>query len=70
MEIIFPELRQIRNIKRDIFMPGRNTALLLFAELDGLNIAVMQGRIHYYEGYDMPDVVFPLRVLHLLGAKR
>ena len=51
-------------------MPGRNTALLLFAELDGLNIAVMQGRIHYYEGYDMPDVVFPLRVLHLLGAKR
>ena len=29
----------------------------------------MQGRIHYYEGYDMQDVVLPLRVLHLLGAK-
>lgn len=42
---------------------------LIFATMDGLNIAVMQGRVHYYEGYEMQDVVFPLRVLHLLGAK-
>ena len=42
---------------------------LIFAILNGLNIAVMQGRVHYYEGYDMQDVVFPLRVLHILGAK-
>ncbi len=41
---------------------------LIFAEYNGLKLAVMQGRIHYYEGYSMEEVVLPLRVLHLLGA--
>lgn len=41
---------------------------LVFAEYKGLKLAVMQGRIHYYEGYSMDEVVAPLRVLHLLGA--
>ena len=42
---------------------------LVFAKYKDLNIAVMQGRIHYYEGYSMDEVVLPLRVLHLLGAQ-
>ena len=42
---------------------------LIFAEHNGLKLAVMQGRVHYYEGYSMEEVVLPLRVLHLLGAK-
>lgn len=41
---------------------------LIFANYKGLKLALMQGRIHYYEGYDINDVVLPLRVLHLLGA--
>ncbi len=41
---------------------------LVLGTLSGRNVAVMQGRIHYYEGYAMPEVVLPLRVLHLLGA--
>ena len=41
---------------------------LIFAEYNGLKLAVMQGRVHYYEGYSMEEVVLPLRVLHLLGA--
>ena len=41
---------------------------LVFAEHKGLKLAIMQGRVHYYEGYTMADVVLPLRVLHLLGA--
>ena len=41
---------------------------LIFAKYKGINLAVMQGRVHYYEGYTMPEVVIPLRVLHLMGA--
>ena len=41
---------------------------LVFAEYRGVKLAVMQGRVHYYEGYSMQEVVLPLRVLHLLGA--
>lgn len=41
---------------------------LVFAKYNGLNVAVMQGRVHYYEGYSMDEVVLPLRVLHMLGA--
>lgn len=41
---------------------------LVFAEYKGLKLAIMQGRVHYYEGYSMDEVVLPLRVLHLLGA--
>lgn len=41
---------------------------LIFAEYAGKNLVIMQGRVHFYEGYSMQDVVYPLRVLHLLGA--
>ncbi|MGQ0569332.1 MAG: purine-nucleoside phosphorylase [Armatimonadota bacterium] len=37
--------------------------------LEGRAVAVMQGRAHFYEGYTMADVVFPVRVLHALGAR-
>jgi len=33
-------------------------------------VIAMQGRFHYYEGYDMKDVVLPIRIMHMLGAKR
>lgn len=32
-------------------------------------VVVMQGRVHYYEGYDVNDVVLPIRLMGLLGAK-
>jgi purine-nucleoside phosphorylase len=32
-------------------------------------VAILQGRIHYYEGHDVADVVFPVRVLAALGAR-
>ena len=35
----------------------------------GVPVAVMKGRVHHYEGYPLPDVVFPVRVLGRLGVR-
>ena len=42
---------------------------LVFAEINGKNVVMMQGRFHFYEGYPMQEVTFPIRVLHELGVK-
>lgn len=42
----------------------------LFGYIGETPVAAMQGRVHYYEGYDMSDVVIPVRVLKLLGAQK
>jgi len=41
---------------------------LVIGTLDAEPVAVMQGRAHFYEGYTMAEVVFPVRVLRALGA--
>ena len=41
---------------------------LVFCEIEGKKVAIMNGRVHFYEGYDVQDVVLPLRVIHMLGA--
>lgn len=40
---------------------------LIFGKLSNQNVMVMQGRFHYYEGYSMQQIAFPVRVMKLLG---
>src|SRR5271163_1317398 len=40
---------------------------LIYGELKGKHVLAMQGRYHYYEGYDMQQITLPVRVMKFLG---
>lgn len=42
----------------------------VFGYVEETPVVIMQGRVHYYEGYPMSDVVLPTRLMGLLGAKK
>lgn len=46
-----------------------HTGQLVFGKLAGKNVVAMQGRFHFYEGYGMKEVTFPVRVMHFLNVK-
>lgn len=41
----------------------------VFGYINEVPVVIMQGRVHYYEGYDITDVVLPVRLMKLMGAK-
>ena len=49
-------------------VPGHNGSFV-FGYIDDAPVVIMQGRVHYYEGYEMSDVVLPCRLMKLMGAK-
>lgn len=44
-----------------------HTGNLIFGDMKGKKVLAMQGRFHYYEGYTMQQITFPVRVMKLLG---
>ncbi|MBP5290584.1 MAG: purine-nucleoside phosphorylase, partial [Paludibacteraceae bacterium] len=42
---------------------------LIIGKLGGVDVLAMQGRFHFYEGYEMKWVTYPIRVMHELGIK-
>ena len=42
---------------------------LIFGETNGKRVVAMAGRFHFYEGYTPQQIIFPVRVMHLLGVK-
>ena len=49
-------------------VPG-HAGKFIFGYLDSVPVVCMKGRIHFYEGYDITDVVLPIRLMKLLGAE-
>lgn len=43
--------------------------MMVFTKVSGKNVIMMQGRYHFYEGYSMADVTYPVKVLKKLGVK-
>ena len=43
---------------------------LLLGKVRNINILIMQGRFHYYEGYTMEKIVYPVQIMKLLGCER
>ena len=73
------ELKQEIEVKQEFYykdIPNFPTSTvkghqgkLLFGTLNGKNVVAMLGRFHYYEGYSMKELTFPIRVMHFLGVK-
>ncbi len=49
-------------------VPGHK-GQFVFGYADNVPLVIMQGRVHYYEGYPIADVVAPARIMHMLGAE-
>lgn len=70
------EIKNPVKIKYDV-IPGfpvstveGHAGQLVIGELEGVSVIAMQGRFHYYEGYGLDSVTFPVRVMKQLGVEK
>ncbi len=47
-----------------------HTGQLIYGKIEGKQVLAMQGRFHYYEGYNMEQIAFPVRVMSQLGIQK
>ena len=64
-EILYPDIPNF-----PVSTVEGHSGKLIFGKLGGKNVVAMQGRFHYYEGYNMKEVTFPVRVMKFLGATK
>ncbi len=64
---VFIDYKDIPNFKTSTAPDHKGRFVI--GKLAGKDVICMQGRLHYYEGYSLEDVVYPVRVLKLLGIK-
>lgn len=65
---VYADYGDVPNMKRSTAPDHKGR--FVFGRLCGKNVAVMQGRLHCYEGYSMEEAAYPVRVLRLLGTKK
>lgn len=70
-EIIDKEIYNYRDIPNfPVSTVVGHKGRLIIGRIEGKEIIAMQGRLHYYEGYSMQQVTFPIRVMSLMGIKK
>lgn len=52
-----------------VFTAPGHKGRFVFGYVGGVPVVIMQGRVHYYEGYSMEDVVLPTRLMKMMGAE-
>ena len=68
IENLSPTLPVIRDFDSSVYVK-EDAGKLLIGDLGGKSVMAMQGRFHYYEGYSMNQIVFPIRVAKMLGIQ-
>jgi purine-nucleoside phosphorylase len=66
-------IREIPFTHIPYFVPSTvesHTGTLIFAKWEGVPVIILSGRNHYYEGYSMSQITFPLRLLKFLGVEQ
>ena len=75
LSALVAEIKVLAEINYDV-IPGfvlstveSHTGKLIYGELSGKKVVAMQGRFHFYEGFSMQEIAFPIRVMKVLGIK-
>ncbi|MBW0514890.1 hypothetical protein O181_054605 [Austropuccinia psidii MF-1] len=67
--ISYDQIDQWPRLKTTSVVEGHETKGLVFGKLGGADIVCQVGRLHFYEGYKLKDVVFAVRIFKLLGCE-